>query len=121
MGGPFDPDALHLEPADRQRKPGKPRAWRRFYVQVPWLWVERLQSARRTSTYKLALLLLYESWRSGGKPIVLSNVLTAAEGLTPRAKWRALAELERLGLIEVQRHQGRSPRLIVRHLGRLQT
>jgi hypothetical protein len=121
MGGSLDPDALHLDPADPQCKPGKPKAWRRFYVQVPWFWVERLQSARRISTYKLALLLLYESWRGGGRPIVLSNALTAAEGLTPRAKWRALAELERLKLIEVQRHQGRSPRLIVRHLGSPQT
>jgi hypothetical protein len=113
----FNLDALRLKPTEVAR-PGRPKKWRRFYVQVPWPWVERLQSARRVSTWRLALLLLYESWRSGGQPIVLSNSLAVAEGVSRRSKWRALEELETLGLIQVQRRRRQSPRLILQHLGR---
>jgi len=120
---PFDLGALRVDQADPrfQRKPGKRKKWRRQYVQFPWAWVERLQAAKRISTYRLALLLVYESWRSGGKPIVLSNVLSTAEGLSRRSKWRALAELEALGLVEIERQQRRSPRLVLRKLDRDQS
>jgi hypothetical protein len=120
---PFDLGALRVDPADPrfQRKPGKGKKWRRRYVQFPWAWVERLQAAKRISTYRLALLLVYESWRSGGKPIVLSNVLSTAEGLSRRSKWRALAELKALGLVEIERQRRRSPRVVLRKLDRDQS
>ena len=53
------------------------------------------------STYRLAMLLLYENWRLGGRPIVLSNVSALSEGLPARTKWRALGELERLGMVDL--------------------
>jgi hypothetical protein len=80
---------------------------------VPWLWVEQLQQARRVSTYRLAMLLLYEHWRTGGHSIALSNIGAWREGLTPRSKWNALVELERLRLIRVERRGGRAPRVKV--------
>src|SRR5262245_49323926 len=91
----------------------KPKKWRRQFVRVPWGWIVRLRPARRACTFKLALVLLYEAWRAGGQPIVLSNVLSQAEGLSRRSKWNALAELEGLGLIQVERRPRRSPRLIL--------
>ena len=115
MADPFDLERLLVNPADLQRKP-KRKKWRRQYVQVPWTWVERLQSAKRISTYRLALVLVYESWRLGGRPITLSNVSALAEGLSRRSKWRSLAELEQLGLIEVERHRRHAPRVSLRHL-----
>jgi hypothetical protein len=99
----FDFDSLRVDPATLVHKARKPKKWRRQYVRVPWAWVERLQAARRVSTYRLALVLVYESWRSGGRPIVLSNMLSKAEGLSRRSKWNALAELEALGLVRVKR------------------
>jgi hypothetical protein len=94
-------------------EPPKRKTWRRHYVQVPWLWVERLQPAKRISTYKLAHLLLYEHWKRGGRPLVLSNVLAAEMGLCRQAKWRGLRELEGLGLIRLERRKGRAPLIII--------
>ena len=36
----------------------------------------------------------YEHWRTGGRPIVLSNVAVRQEGLTRYSKWRAITELQ---------------------------
>ena len=71
---------------------------------------------RRVITYRLALLLLYEDWRTGGRSIVLPNVGLEQEGLTRRSKWRALLELEQLGLVEVERRPRKSPRITLRRL-----
>jgi hypothetical protein len=112
---PFELEQLRIDP-ERVTKPVKPKKWRRHFVRVPWVWVERLQTARRVSTYRLALLLVYEHWRTGARPVVLSNVFTHAEGLSRRSKWRAIAELERLGLIQVKRHQRRAPMVVLQYL-----
>jgi hypothetical protein len=111
MADAFDLERLRVNPADLQRKPKRKR-WRREYVRVPWGWIERLQSSRRVSTYRLTLLLLYEFWRTGGRPIVLSNVSALDVGLSPRSKSNALAELERLGLVQVERAHRKSPQVV---------
>ena len=87
MADAFDLERLLVNPADLQRKP-KRKKWRREYVRVPWEWVERLQSSRRVSTYRLALLLLYEFWRTGERPVVLSNISALPEGLSRRPRRR---------------------------------
>jgi hypothetical protein len=87
------------------------KRWQRHYVRVPWSWVGQLRSAKRVSTWCLAHVLLYEHWRTGGKPIVLSNVIMKAEGISARSKWRALEELTKLGLIGVKTEPGKSPRI----------
>jgi hypothetical protein len=113
---PFDRERLRVNRA-RIAKRAKPKKWRRHYVHVPWYWVEQLQSTKRVSTYRLALWLLYEHWRTGGKPIVLSNVGVRGEGLTGRSKWNAITELrDLLDLIEVETANGKSPRITLRHL-----
>jgi hypothetical protein len=110
---PYDPKILRVEVDAAARTHIKRKKWHRLYVQVPWPWVERLQSAKRVSTYKLAHLLLYENWKSGGRPLVLSNVLAAEVGLCRQAKWRGLTELEGLGLVRLERRKGRAPRIII--------
>lgn len=118
----FDLARLRVDLADpRFRRVGKPKKWRREYVQFPWTWIEGLQAAKRVSTYRLALLLVYEHWRMGGRPIVLSNALVIAEGVSRRTKWNALVELEGLGLVRVERRSRKSPRLILCHLPRDKT
>jgi hypothetical protein len=107
--------AEQFQPQAKPRR--KLKKWQRRYVQVPWSWVERLQSAKRVSTYRLALLLLYEAWKNGDKPLALSNVLAAEVGLSRQAKWLGLRELEKVGLVRIERHKGRAPRLIIpKHL-----
>jgi hypothetical protein len=115
-----DLTALQVDPADT-RPHHRSKGWQRKFIMVPWLWVERLQSAKRTSTYRLALVLIYESWRAGGRPVALSNVFARTGGVSPRSKWNALAELEGLGLVQVERRRGRAPRVAVRGTGRGQT
>jgi hypothetical protein len=111
---PYDLSRLRVDVEATARKVRRPKSWRRYYVQVPWIWIERLRSAQRVNTYRLALVLLYEHWRTGGKPVALSNVAMQAEGLTRRSKWRALEELTELGLIAVETKPGKSPRVTVR-------
>jgi hypothetical protein len=101
----------------RQIKSPKPKKWRREFVRVPWEWAERLQKAKRVSTFKLAHLLLYQHWRTGGRPLVLSNVSVRAEGLSRWTKWLALAELEQLGLVRVERRKRQAPQLVLQHVG----
>jgi len=110
---PFAVEDLRVDPSDSTlvSKAARPRKakWERKFIQFPWLWVERLETTNRGSTYRLALLLLYEYWRNGGRPIKLSNAKLANNGLTRKSKWRALLELERFGLVKVERRPRKSP------------
>jgi hypothetical protein len=102
---------------ETEQKTFKPRSkWRREFVRVPWEWVERLQAAQRISSWRLAVLLLYEHWRTGGRDIAVSNVLARDIGLSCRSKGRALNELENLDLIEVRRRRRTAPRVALKHL-----
>ena len=114
---PYDLSKLRVDPAELPRKRSKRKKWERHFVRTPWDWVLRLLGTKHAgSVYPLVYLLLYEHWRTGGRPIVLSNVLAAEVKLSPRSKWRALAELERLKLIQVERGSRKSPRLTLYHL-----
>ena len=107
------------EAAELEQEVAKPRSkWRREFVRVPWEWAERLQAAKRISSWRLAVLLLYEHWRTGGRDIALSNVLARDIGLTCRSKSRGLNELEKLDLIEVRRRRRIAPRVALKHLKR---
>jgi hypothetical protein len=109
----FDLAALRVDPG-RVRKLARPKKWRREFVRVPWGWVEHLREAKRVSTYRLALVLLYEHWRTGGRLIVLSNAGMRPEGLTRQSKWNALVELRDLGLIKLETRSRKSPRIVLR-------
>jgi hypothetical protein len=113
---PFDPDALRLSSElQRLARTGTARAqsrkWKRQFIRFPWAWMDALKATDRSQTYRLALLLVYEHWRAGGRAIVLSNVALKAEGISARSKSNALRELERLGLIKVQRRRRQAPRV----------
>jgi hypothetical protein len=115
---PFDLNALRLSPElQRQARNGAARAqsqkWRRRFVKVPWAWMDKLRATNRAQTYRLALLLLYEHWRTRGQDIVLSNAALEREGISRWSKWRALGELEQLGLIQIERRHRKAPRIRV--------
>jgi hypothetical protein len=71
--------------------------------------LDQLKATNCASTYKLALFLIYEHWRNGGRAIRLANAALAEVGVTRRTKGQALAELERFGLIKVERRRQASP------------
>ena len=47
--------------------------------------------------------------------VTVSNKVAQAVKISARSKWEALAELERLGLIEIDRRPRRSPRAVLLH------
>ena len=79
------------------------------------VWREQLTKARYIATYRAALHILMRNWESGGKPFTLSNGALALEGVKRSAKWRALQDLEQLGLITIERRKRKSPRITALH------
>jgi hypothetical protein len=108
-------DPLDDPPASSGPKP----KWKRHYTQVPDAWAKQLRKARHPgSAWSLAYELLYRHWQAQqdkfkqkGDPIVVSTELASTAGLSPRSVRNALHELERLGLIRVERMQRRAPRV----------
>lgn len=94
----------------------KRKEWQRNYTLLPRAWELRLLEAKRISTYRLAIELLYLHWYSKGKPIAVTGKVAKEAKLSVRSKSNALAELEQLGLIKTERGARRSPRVVLRHL-----
>jgi hypothetical protein len=93
---------------ERPAVPRKIQKRREHFVQVPWRWVEKLKGAA-SQTWYLAHHLLYLHWKGGGEPIKLANGMLEFDGISRQSKWRALGDLERRGLIMVERRPKRSP------------
>jgi hypothetical protein len=91
--------------------PRKIQRRRQQFVMVPWTWIEKLATARYVATYRVALHVLYRHWKGQGEPFTLSNGAMLMEGVARGTKWRALRELERLGLIAIERRPRKSPRI----------
>jgi hypothetical protein len=110
---PFDLERLRVDPDDAElvrlaKVPTKIQKRRRRFVQVPMLWVEKLNGASG-QTHQVALHILFLHWKGGGKPIKLANAMLRADGVPRETKRRALLELEQRGLITVDSRTGKSP------------
>ena len=92
----------------------KPAGAARPFVRFPCLWKEELTKARHIASYRVALHLLHETWKTDRKTVELSNEALRTEGVSRRQKWRALEELTRLGLVAVERRPRKTPRVTVR-------
>jgi hypothetical protein len=88
--------------------PRKIQRRRQHFTKFPMAWVERLSGAFG-KTWELAVHLLYLHWKDNGQPIKLANGMLATDGISRHSKYRALADLERRGLITVERRPRRSP------------
>jgi hypothetical protein len=108
---PLDLSNLRSQPGDARwaAVPKKIRQRRQQFVQVPWTWLERLAQSQSANTYRVAHTLLFIHWKAKGGPIKLANGMLAMDGVSRYAKRRALAELERFGLITINRRQRKSP------------
>ena len=112
---------LRVDPAlmqrvlEQQALKSKRKGWRRICTVVPREWELCLLVAKRVSTYRLAIELLYLHWYGKGKPVTVSSKVAKAAKLSVRSKWNALAELERLGLVVVDRDPRKSPRFTILH------
>jgi hypothetical protein len=72
------------------------------------VWIEELEKAKLAATLKVALRILYEWWRNGGRPVKLTNAMLPPS-ITRKQKSRALIELKELGLVSIERRLRKSP------------
>ena len=84
---------------------------KKHFVILPMEWIDRLEHARHVSTFKVAHELLYRRWKTGQQSVLLPN--TGLAGVSRWGKWRALLELERLGLIAIERRRRKSPKITI--------
>lgn len=76
---------------------------------LPDTWEIKLRGCRHKATYPVAVFLLRQHWKTKGRPFKVPNLALAERSVDRYAKWRALEELEELGLIQVERRSNRSP------------
>jgi hypothetical protein len=96
------------KPADRSTRQ-KAHHRKEQFVMLPMCWKDRLRQAQHAGSLKLALHLHYLAWKTGERSIQLSNAVANDAGVTRRSKWRALSELDQLGLVVLERRGRRSP------------
>jgi hypothetical protein len=117
MGDPFDLKTLRIDPATFAAPyvPAKIRKRRKEFVKLPMWWYEKLKDpACNGSTCLVAWHLLHLHWRNRSKPIKLPNGMLEYDGISRQSKWRALADLQRRGLILIERRPKKSPLIHVR-------
>jgi hypothetical protein len=107
--------ALMQRVFEQQARKSKRKGWQRICTVLPREWELRLLKAKRISTYRLAIELLYLHWYGKDKPVTVSSKVAGLVKISARSKWEALAELERLGLIEVDRRLRKSPLVTLLH------
>ena len=79
---------------------------RRRFIIIPEMWIERLEGARHVSTYRVALRILQRNRQYEGQPFPLPNNIG---GVSRWAKSTALKELEKAGLVQLERRKRKSP------------
>jgi hypothetical protein len=88
---------------------------REIFIRTPFSWWEKL-SGYHGQTLAVALFIIHLNWKSKGQPFKLANGMLESHGISRRTKGRALVELERLGLISVERRAKKSPTIRILQL-----
>jgi hypothetical protein len=113
VNDPIDIKALRIDPAKLAvaHIPAKIRKRREKFVMMPMWWYEKLANPAPTCrcTCLVACYLLHLHWKNDGKPFKLANGMLAYDGISPDTKLRALKDLERRGLITIERRARKSP------------
>ena len=86
------------------------------FTRFPREWEYQLARMEGASvaTYRVALYLLWESWRSDLQQVKLPNGALRKWGVGREAKRRALDKLGRAGLVAVERRPCKSPIVTVK-------
>jgi hypothetical protein len=89
----------------------KPPNKKDTFVKVPLWWIEQATRATRTPQAMVCVWLLHLAWQSKSMEFILPNDRLAKRGADRRVKRRALANLEKAGLIKVERRNRKPPRV----------
>jgi hypothetical protein len=79
------------------------------FVKVPLWWIAQATKATNTGKALVCIELLYAAWKAKRLTFPLPNGRLAKLGVSRYAKQRALRDLERAGLITVERPLRRTP------------
>jgi hypothetical protein len=89
---------------------------RQEFTQITRAQIERLAGAASVTSVTVFHFLMLIDWRYPGKPIRLANEGLEQLGVTRQAKYRALVDLKRLGLIELKNRGRKSPEVTILQL-----
>jgi hypothetical protein len=79
------------------------------FVKVPLWWAKQMTAATKTKKALVGIVLLHTAWKAGRQTFPLPNGRLAKLGVSRWAKNRALRDLERAGLIVVERPEHKTP------------
>jgi hypothetical protein len=79
------------------------------FARVPLKWAADVAKAMNSPGYMVLVLLAYLAWKTKSPTFVLSNDYLNRHGVKREVKHRALARLEKAGVIRVQRRGLRAP------------
>jgi hypothetical protein len=96
-----------IEPTPRQKKQIAKR--KKEFALVPLPAAAAMMKAIGTPGAMVVVALFYLSWKHGGAPFPLSNLVLARYGISRGIKHRALKALEGAGLIRVEWRYKQSP------------
>jgi len=85
--------------------PGVPARRRRSedaFAMIPLAKAAKIYKATHQPKAMVVALLYYEAWKAKGKPFKLSNERLEAYGVKRWTKYRAFAEMEANGIIQVE-------------------
>ena len=89
--------------APAKRKPVEP------FVKVPLWWIRQAAKATNTNKALICVELLYAAWKAKRSTFPLPNGRLRELGISRETKRRALRDLERAGLIVVERPLRKTP------------
>ena len=91
------------------------RSTRSKFIKFPLEWAIQLAYVKADGgTYRLALHLLQEVWRSGSDRVKVANGTLEEQGVSRWMKYRALKVLGSRGLISTEQDGRRSPIITVK-------
>ena len=76
---------------------------------VPLSWAKRMTAATHTKRALVGIVLLHMAWKTKRTTFPLPNGQLAKLGVSRQTKRRALADLERAGMITVERPSRKTP------------
>jgi hypothetical protein len=98
-------DTINSETPAKRHKP-----FEVSFVKLPYYWIKQLEQSNSPGTFKLAHRILKEKFKRDwvGGDIVLSSEAT---GLSRKIRSKAVKELVRLGLIEIEQNGNQAVRV----------